>query len=505
MTGLIIFLIILLLAVIIIQISKVSDLSAQIRGEEQAETQKNNRTALYCLLFLIGFMIYCVATAIQYKDIVLWYGPNSSASAHGFELDALFNVTAVWTGIVFFMTQIALFWFAYKYRSKKGNIATFFHHSNLLEGVWTIVPTLVLVYLVVEGLVVWNEVMPDVDPSEDYIEIEAAGYQFAWDIRYPGADGKLGARNYTLINPGSNPLGQDWSDTKNIDDMLIGSVDFVLPVNQKVRVRITAKDVLHNFYLPHHRVKMDAIPGLPTYFIFTPVKTTEEYREQLRGHPDWEIPADPEEPDGPKRWEAFEYELACAELCGKGHYSMRRVLRVVSQEEYEAWLAEQPSYYMSNVRNTAEDPFKGQLLEPEIQDRSREFNAQVDAALATPTDDSDNLINLKHVFFNTGSAQLNGDLSKYELNNIVKVLNKYSNINIELGGHTDSTGDAGNNQALSERRADAVKTYLVSKGIADGRIRAVGYGQTSPVDSNDTEEGRQNNRRTEMKILNSNI
>ena len=105
--------------------------------------------------------------------------------------------------------------------------------------------------------------MPDVDPNEDFTEIEATGYQFAWDIRYPGADGVLGTKDYRLIG-GANNLGQDWLDEKNLDDFQPAELYFVK--GQKVRVRITAKDVLHNFYLPHFRVKMDAVPGLPTLF-----------------------------------------------------------------------------------------------------------------------------------------------------------------------------------------------------------------------------------------------
>ena len=98
-------------------------------------------------------------------------------------------------------------------------------------------------------------------PKEEFIEIEACGTQFNWLLRYPGEDGKLGTRDFKMIN-GVNPLGQDWNDPKNIDD--IHPNEIVLPVNKKVRVRITARDVLHNFYLPHFRVKMDAVPGMPT-------------------------------------------------------------------------------------------------------------------------------------------------------------------------------------------------------------------------------------------------
>lgn len=136
-----------------------------------------------------------------------------------------------------------------------------------------------MTFLVVGGLDAWNEVMADVSDDDKYLEIEATGFQFGWNLRYPGADGLIGEKNYKIISS-ENPLGQNWKDEKNLDDFL--ATELVLPVGQKVRVRITAQDVLHNFYLPHFRVKMDAIPGMPTYFVFTPSKTTEEYRQELK-------------------------------------------------------------------------------------------------------------------------------------------------------------------------------------------------------------------------------
>ena len=358
-----------------------------------------------------------------------------------------------------------------------------------------------MVFLVTNGLVVWNEVMPDVDATEDVLEFEATGSQFQWELRYPGADGKLGTKNFRLIDLGNNPLGQDWSDTKNLDDY--HPTEVYLPVNQKVRIRITAKDVLHSVYLPHFRVKMDAIPGLPTYFIFTPTITTEEYRERLSEYPEWQVPADPEDPSSPQRWETFDYEMACAELCGRGHYSMRRIVKVVTQEEYDAWAASQTSYFAQTVRNTDADPYKGQLLPYEAKARAQELLTDIEAALIED-DPSSVTINLTNVFFNVGSAELKDD-SKYELDNIAKIMSEYNDISVELSGHTDNTGDANANVVLSQSRAESVTRYLTGKGIASNRLRPVGYGQTRPADTNDTVEGRQNNRRIEMKIISQNL
>ncbi len=497
MTALVIFLIVLLLFIIMVQLGKVTELSAKIRGEQDAEEQGNNRTAVWLVIFMVAFLVLCVASSYYYKNTMLGYGPLTSASEHGWKLDGLFNTTLFFTGIVFVLTQILLFWYSYKYRHNKNRVGEFVSHNNTVEIVWTAIPALVMTFLVVKGLIVWNDVMPDVDPSEEVIEIEATGYQFAWDIRYPGPDGKIGTKNYKLIDPGLNPLGLDFTDPKTHDDFIADKI--VLPIGKKVRVRITSKDVLHNFYLPHFRVKMDAIPGLPTYFIFTPTITTADFKKQLKAYPEWNVDQDPNDPDVGTRWENFEFELACAELCGKGHYSMRKVVEIVSEEEYEAWLAGQNSFYFSGARNSAIDPNKGKLLDIDIANRAKEFSSKVEAAISAEAD-AERIVRLDYVKFVTGSAELTAD-SKYELDNVIEVLKEKPALTIEVAGHTDNTGDAQANLALSNARALAVRDYLVNDGIETSRLNAKGYGQTVPVADNETAEGRQENRRTELKII----
>ena len=151
--------------------------------------------------------------------------------------------------------------------------------------------------------------------------------QFAWTARYPGVkDQALGTVNYTLIDA-SNEFGLDLRDKNTYDDFK--SLELHLPVGREVLLKIRAKDVLHSVYLPHFRVKMDAVPGMITQFKFTPTKTTQQMRDEL-GNP------------------KFNYEMACAEICGKGHFSMRFPVVVDEPEVYEKWKASQESWLKQN-------------------------------------------------------------------------------------------------------------------------------------------------------------
>ncbi len=495
MTGLIIIAILVLLSIVLVQIGRVSELATKIRGEEETGYKSNKVQGQWMLVFLFAFLAFCIISAWYFKNWMLGYGPHESASEHGKQIDNLFNVTLFFTGIVFVITHIFLFYFSWKYYGNKNRRASFIAHNNKLEIVWSVIPAFVMTFLVVKGLVAWNEIMADVGPDEDVIEIEATGYQFAWQIRYPGPDGVLGERNYRLIS-GINPLGQDWNDVKNLDDL--HPSDIVLPVNKKVRVRITSRDVLHNFYLPHFRVKMDAVPGMPTYFIFTPTKTTEEYREELSNYPEYNLPKDPDDPQSPLLWEAFNYELACAELCGASHFSMRKIVRIVTEAEYENWLAQQPSYYLTSIRNSGEDPHRGKLLDVEIRLRREDFNTAFESALAAATAEEKS-VPLNDVQFENGTAQMTDD-AQFAINDIADILRRYPDVRIEIGGHTDDTGDAAANMQLSRERAQAVYQELITRGVDAARMTATGYGQTRPVASNDTEEGRRQNRRMEIQI-----
>jgi cytochrome c oxidase subunit 2 len=336
---------IVLIGLIAVQIGRVSELATQIRGERESQLSTNRFHSGFGMVFMAVFLLATIVSAWYYAPVSLYHGPVVSASEHGSAIDFLFNVTLFFTGIVFVLCHILLFYFAWRYRERENTKAVFWAHNNKLEMIWMGVPAVVMTFLVIQGIVTWNNTMTDVPANwvlgKDYIEVEGTGQQFAWILRHPGVDNQLGNRDFRMIDNASNPLGQDWSDKRNHDDFMPDVL--YLPVNVPVRVRITSKDVLHNFYLPQHRVKMDAVPGMPTYFIFKPTITTDEMRQKLSQDAEWQEPYknDPEK----KRWEMFDYELACAELCGKGHYSMRRIIKIVTMEEYLKWLGEQKPYF----------------------------------------------------------------------------------------------------------------------------------------------------------------
>jgi len=496
MTVVVVLICIILLSIVLVQLGKVTELAGKIKGEEEVQLHTNHWNGLLSMVFLILFLFGTVYSAWFFKDSMLGYGPHISASIHGKRLDYLFNVTLFFTGIVFVITHIALFYFAYKYKASRGTKASFISHDNKLEMIWTAIPAVVMTFLVVGGLDAWNDVMADIGSKDEYLEIEATGMQFAWILRHPGPDGKLGARDFKQIDA-SNPLGQVWTDEKNVDD--IQPDEIVIPVGKKVRVRIMSRDVLHNFFLPHFRVKMDAVPGIPTYFVFTPELTTVQYRNRLKDYKEWQEPSDPKDPSSLPRWQTFEYELACAELCGKGHFSMRKLVKVVSQSEYEKWLSAQKSYYLSNIRGKDIDPLKGKVLNAEIGARKVEFKAEIDKVLADTTA-GDKIVKLSYINFEIGSDKLTED-SKYQLDDVAEFLTSNPKIRIELDGHTDNVGNPGANLSLSSNRASSVVRYLISKGISSSRLVGRGFGQTKPLDSANTEEARAKNRRTEIKIL----
>lgn len=490
MTTFIIFICIALLLLIIVQVARVRDLAKKLRGSEEVEAKATKSTGYGLMFFMVALLVITTASAYYYKNYILGFGPHASASVHGEEIDSMMKWTLAVTYVTYILTHIALFYYAYKYRSRKGRKAQYMSHNNTVELVWTGIPAIVMTFLVVGGLDAWNEIMSDVGEDDNYMEIQASGRQFFWQMRYPGPDGLLGRTDFRLIS-GSNPLGQDWSDPKNHDDILVN--DVTLPVDQKVRVRITAVDVLHDFYLPQFRVKMDAVPGLPTYFVFTPRTTTKEWRKGLSEYPEYQE-LDPESDSGQQLWETRNFELACAELCGIGHWSMARTVTILEQDAFDTWYAGQTSYYEANIQGTENDP----VFMAEVKERRQGFNQMVTQAMETPGND-DNFISLDFVTFEEGTADLT-DQSEYQLNDVITYLEENEGVGAFLIGHSGSDTEEGNNVSMSSQQAEAIRTYLIEGGIDADRLRARGYGSSQLMTTSTEEASENRNTVIEMYI-----
>ncbi len=309
--------------IIVFQIAKASEYVAILRGEDRTRKESNRINAFLLLAFLVVGLFGVWYCNEQLKDKIL----PESASDHGEKIDTMIWITLGITFFVFVITQILLFWFAYKYQEKEGRKAYYFPHNNKLEVIWTVIPAITLTVLVGFGLYYWFQITGEAPKGAQVVEV--TGSQFKWEFRYPGKDGKLGRKYFKEISETkSNPLGQIWSDPDNHDDV-VGSQEMHIVVGKPVKLIINAKDVIHDVGLPHFRMKMDAVPGMPTTMWFTPKYTTREMKE--------------------KYGEDFNYEISCDQLCGKGHYSMRGVVIVESQAEFKIWLAKQtPQYVTAN-------------------------------------------------------------------------------------------------------------------------------------------------------------
>ncbi len=322
MSGLLAIILMMLVFVIIYQIAKASEYATILRGEEKINARVNRTMAwlLVAFFFLGLYGIWMCHEALIDRMLPV------SASDHGVQYDSMFVVTLVVTGIVFFITQTALFWFAYRYQSTEKRTAFFYPHNNKLELLWTTVPAIAMAVLVTIGLRNWIH-MTSAPPKEAMV-VEVVGKQFNWLIRYPGKDGVMGKRDFRKINDANNVLGLDWSDKDNADDIIAQNGELHLVVNKPVSLLIGSRDVIHDVGLPHFRMKMDAVPGIVTTIWFTPTITTARMKE-ITGNKD------------------FVYEISCDQMCGKGHYSMRGTVIVETQEEYDAWMAKQQTYYAS--------------------------------------------------------------------------------------------------------------------------------------------------------------
>ncbi len=315
--------VVVLIFVVIFQIAKASEYVSVLKGEEVSRKQNNKINGLLMVVFLVLGLVgvwYC--NELLYDKTLL---VQDAASVEGARVDSMLWVTLAVTGIVFIATQVILFVFAYKYQEDTNRKVVFFAHSTKLELIWTVIPAIALTVLVVIGLRNWF--LFTGEPPKNAMVVEVTGKQFGWIYRYPGKDGSFGKKYYKNIDNASNTLGLLWDDELAQDDIVMEQTVYLIK-GKPVKLVLGSRDVIHDVGLSHFRLKMDAVPGIPTTMWFTPKYTTKEMKE-LTGNPN------------------FVYEISCDQMCGNGHYSMKGVIEVVDQEEFDAIMAKQKPYYYS--------------------------------------------------------------------------------------------------------------------------------------------------------------
>lgn len=227
------------------------------------------------------FFIPANAFAAKYTR---WWLPDN-VSTFGQFIDRTFYIILAITSTVFFLVETTLLVFLFKYRSRPGRKATFIHGHHTLEIIWTIIPACILVWLALYQRTSWKEIKQHFPAEKDAFVVEASGQQFEWHFKYAGLDQQFGTKD----------------DIEAINQLHV-------PVNKAVLLKLRSKDVIHSFFLPEFRLKQDAVPGLVIPVWFKATKTGV-------------------------------FDIACAELCGLGHYRMRGALNVDTQERLDQTLA----------------------------------------------------------------------------------------------------------------------------------------------------------------------
>ena len=255
--------------------------------------------AIVFLLVLIGSVVFHILTP-------WWWTPVASNWG---SIDDTIILTFWVTGFVFIAVGLFMVYCVWKFKYQKESRSEYKPEDSKLEFRLTLITTLGVAALLAPGLFVWNKY---VTVPKDAYEIEVMAYQWGWGYRLPGKDGKLGKTDIKNIND-KNPFGISQEDKNGNDDIIIANGALHLLKNKPVKVLLRSTDVLHNFYIPQFRAKMDMLPGSITYYWFEPTKVGT-------------------------------FEVLCAEFCGTGHYAMRGKVIVDEEINYNKWLAKQKSY-----------------------------------------------------------------------------------------------------------------------------------------------------------------
>ncbi len=272
--------------------------------------------AVILVLLVVGTVLFHVLSP-------WWFTPIASNWSM---MDDTVKLTFWVTGVVFITVNLFMVYAIVKYRHRRDRRALYKPEDNKLEWGLTIATTLGVALLLTPGLFVWAKF---VTVPGDATEVEVVGQQWNWSYRLPGKDGTLGATDAALISP-ENPFGLDPNDPHGQDDVLVASSELHLPVNKPVKILLRSRDVTHQFAVPQFRVKMDMVPGMVTYFWFTPTRTGS-------------------------------FNVLCEQLCGVAHFAMRGRVVVDDEATYQAWLASQPSFAGTRAE-VAGDPAAGAAL-----------------------------------------------------------------------------------------------------------------------------------------------
>lgn len=262
--------------------------------------------AILVLAVLVGTVLFHILSP-------WWFTPIASNWS---SMDDTLMVTFWVTGIVFIAVMLFTAWCLYKYRHREGITAEYEPENKKLEIWLTVLTSIGVAVMLAPGLWVWKDFVTVPPGAEDRM-FETLGKQWSWSYRFPGADGVLGRTEPRLVSD-DNPFGIDPNDPNSMDDILIDDSEVHIPMGKPIKVVLRSLDVLHDFYVPQFRAKMDIVPGMVTYFWFTPTR------------------------EGT-------FEMLCLELCGTGHYAMRGSVVVEEESVFRAWLQEQPTFAQSQA------------------------------------------------------------------------------------------------------------------------------------------------------------
>jgi cytochrome c oxidase subunit II len=235
-----------------------------------------------------------------------WWTPIASNWQY---IDATMIITFWITGVVFIAVVSFMAYCVFRFRHKEGRKADYQPESKKLESWLAAGTALGVAAMLAPGLVVWHSF---VNPPPEATTVEAVGQQWQWSFRLPGKDGKLGLSDTRFVS-GDNPLGLNAADPHTQDNVVVIGGDLHLPVDKPVKILLRSIDVVHDFYVPEFRAKMDLMPGTETYFWFTPTRIGT-------------------------------FEVLCAGFCGVGHPFMRANVIVDSEADYQKWLQAQPTF-----------------------------------------------------------------------------------------------------------------------------------------------------------------